>query len=77
MKFNDLSKKKPKELVDLLKETQSELFHLKIKNATQQLEHKHKLRATRRDIARIKTVLTALLSTPSRGRVASEGPPRK
>lgn len=46
-----------KELVDKLAELKSELFFLRFKNATNQLTNPKILAETRRDIARIKTVI--------------------
>ena len=46
-----------KELADKLAELKSELFFLRFKNATNQLTNPKVLAETRRDIARIKTVI--------------------
>ena len=46
-----------KELADNLAELKSELFFLRFKNATNQLTNPKVLAETRRDIARIKTVM--------------------
>ncbi|HIU98266.1 MAG TPA: 50S ribosomal protein L29 [Candidatus Limadaptatus stercoripullorum] len=46
-----------KELADKLAELKSELFFLRFKNATNQLTNPKVLAETRRDIARIKTVM--------------------
>ena len=46
-----------KELADKLAELKSELFFLRFKNATNQLTNSKILAETRRDIARIKTVI--------------------
>ncbi len=46
-----------KELADKLAELKSELFFLRFKNATNQLTNPKILAETRRDIARIKTVI--------------------
>ena len=46
-----------KELQDKLNELKSELFFLRFKNATNQLTNPLQLKETRRDIARVKTVI--------------------
>ncbi len=46
-----------KELADKLAELKSELFFLRFKNATNQLTNPKILAETRRDIARVKTVI--------------------
>ena len=46
-----------KELADKLNELKSELFFLRFKNATNQLTNPKILAETRRDIARVKTVI--------------------
>jgi len=60
VKYNELNKKSVTELNDILKENKEELFQLKLKMSTMQLEDKHKIRAARRDIARIETKITEL-----------------
>jgi large subunit ribosomal protein L29 len=45
------------ELVEKLKEAKEELFNLRFQGATGQLESHGRLRAVRRDIARIYTIL--------------------
>lgn len=62
MKYNELSNKSPKELKDLDKKLREELFHLKIKSTTGQLEKKSQVRQVRRDVARIQTRLGSLKS---------------
>ena len=58
MKASELREKSVEELntqlVDLLKEQ----FNLRLRKSTGQLNQSHLLRQTRRDIARIKTLLT-------------------
>ena len=57
---------KPQELRDMTdnelqaraRELQDELFHLRLRRATSQLPNPMKVRETRRDLARLKTVLT-------------------
>ena len=45
------------ELVDRLREAKEELFNLRFQGATGQLENHGRLRAVRKDIARIYTIL--------------------
>ena len=60
MKYNELDKKSAKDLNSLAKELQTEMFHLRIKNKTGQLEKKHQISNIRKDIARIQTKLSEL-----------------
>ncbi|MCQ2603330.1 MAG: 50S ribosomal protein L29 [Clostridia bacterium] len=57
MKAKQVHEMTDKELQDKLNELKSELFFLRFKNATNQLTNPMVLVETRRDIARIKTVL--------------------
>lgn len=53
----DLRAKSPNELRELLLELRREQFNLRFQRATGQLESTNRIRAVRRDIARIKTIL--------------------
>ena len=57
MKFKDLSKKNKPEMLDLLNDLRAELFTLRFKNKTQQLDQTHKIKLVRRDIAKVLTYL--------------------
>jgi large subunit ribosomal protein L29 len=57
MKVADLRNKSVKELRDELLQRRKEQFSLRMQKASGQLGQTHLLGATRRDIARIKTVL--------------------
>ena len=57
MKANDVRKLKPAELEAKLGELKKDLFHLRMAHATKQLENPIQIRAVKRDIARVKTVL--------------------
>ncbi|MDD1371697.1 50S ribosomal protein L29 [Metamycoplasma hyosynoviae] len=57
MKFSDLMKKSVKELQDLLVEYRGELFTLRFKNATRQLDKTHRITEIKKDIARTLTAL--------------------
>ena len=52
--FRDLSEE---ELVQKEKELKEELFNLRFQHATGQLENIMRIKATKRDIARLKTVM--------------------
>lgn len=60
MKYDELKGKSPAELGKLDRELREELFHLKLKNTTAQLEKKNQVRFVRRDIARVQTKLAEL-----------------
>lgn len=47
------------ELAQKLGELHEEIFHLRLRKATSRLENPMKLRQTKRDLARVKTVLQA------------------
>jgi len=57
MKASDLRELTPEELQAKLKELEEELFNLRFQLASQQLENTARLKESRRDIARIQTVL--------------------
>jgi large subunit ribosomal protein L29 len=58
MKANELRTKSTEELNQELLVLLKEQFNLRLRKTTGQLNQSHLLRQTRRDIARIKTVLT-------------------
>ena len=58
MKAQDLREKSVEELNSELIELLREQFNLRMQAATGQLQQTHTLKAVRRDIARVKTVLT-------------------
>lgn len=57
MKSKQVLEMTDKELQDKLNELKSALFFLRFKNATNQLTNPLELKETRRDIARVKTVI--------------------
>lgn len=59
MNYTDLKDKNLNELQVLLKEKKVLLFELKAKLKTMQLTNTSELRATKKDIAKIQTALTA------------------
>ena len=58
MKAQDLKAKTPDQLRDELVALKKEAFNLRFQQATGQLENTARMRAVRRDVARIRTVLT-------------------
>ena len=57
MKAQDLKAKTPDELRDALVALKKEAFNLRFQAATNQLENTARMRAVRRDVARVKTAL--------------------
>ncbi|WP_045434158.1 50S ribosomal protein L29 [Metamycoplasma canadense] len=64
MSYVELKKKTVEELNNLLTELRAELFSLRFKNATRQLDQTHKINLVKKDIAR---TLTALNSKKEEG----------
>ena len=58
MKANELRKMSTEELVEKERKLKEELFNLRFQAATGQLVDTNKLRECKRDIARVKTLLT-------------------
>ena len=56
-KIADIRSKSPDELSGMLIELRKEQFNLRFQRATGQLEAVGRIRAVRRDIARVKTIL--------------------
>jgi len=59
MKAADLRTKTPDELTDQLGDLEKEAFNLRFQQASGQLENTARVRQVRRDIARVKTLLSA------------------
>jgi len=59
MKADELKTKTPDELQGQLVALKKEAFNLRFQQATGQLENTARMRVVRRDVARIKTVLSA------------------
>ena len=57
MKTVEIRDLKDAEIRESMAEKQEELFRLKFRSATQQLENPSLIRALRRDVARMKTIL--------------------
>lgn len=58
MKASEIRKMSTEEINKKIVELQDELFDLRMKQATAALEKPHKINAARKDIARMKTILT-------------------
>lgn len=58
MNATELKTKTPDQLRDQLVALKKEAFNLRFQQATGQLENTARMRAVRRDVARVKTVLT-------------------
>ena len=58
MQATEIRELNEQELRDRIAELEEERFRLRLRSATQPLEQPHRLRDLRRDIARMKTVLT-------------------
>ena len=58
MKAQELKSKTPDQLRDELIALKKEAFNLRFRQATGQLENTSRMNAVRKDVARIKTVLT-------------------
>jgi len=57
MKADDLREQTPDQLRDQLEGLKKEAFNLRFQAATGQLENTARMRAVRRDVARVKTIL--------------------
>ena len=57
MKASELRTKSCEELENMLKDLKSELFTLRFQNAINQLENPHKIADTKKDIARVMTII--------------------
>ena len=62
MKISKVREMTPEELENEARELSEQLFRLRFQKATGQLEDAHKIRNIRKDLARMKTVLTELQS---------------
>lgn len=59
-KIEDLQKKSRKELLELVSELKGKLLALRFENSTGQLNETHLFQTTKKDIARIFTVINAI-----------------
>ena len=58
MKVTELRNKEISELEAMLKDLKTELFNLRFQHAINQLENPHKISETKKEIARVMTVIT-------------------
>ncbi|MCI9449902.1 MAG: 50S ribosomal protein L29 [Clostridiales bacterium] len=58
MKATELRNKTSEELEAMLKDLKTELFNLRFQHAINQLENPHKISETKKEIARVMTVIT-------------------
>lgn len=68
MKFADIKDLSQVDVNKKIRETKEKIFESKMKNAMGQLSNPASLRTMRRDIARLKTALTAKLSSTQGGK---------
>ena len=61
MKANELRDKSQQELRDMLDELLKEQFNLRMQQGTEQLARHHVIRQVRKNIAKVKTVMTEQL----------------
>ena len=57
MKASELRNKSGEELEAMLKDLKTELFNLRFQHAINQLENPHKIADTKKDIARVMTII--------------------
>ena len=57
MKATEIREKSAVELKDQLQELKEELFHLRFQHAINQLDNPMRIKAVKKDIARVKTIL--------------------
>ena len=65
MKTSEIRKMSIEDINKKIAELKTELFELRMKQATASLDKTHKLNALRKDVARLKTVLTEKLNDGS------------
>ena len=73
MNAQELNEKSVDELQSELLELRKEQFNLRMQRATAQTEQTHTLKIVRRNIARVKTVLTQKAKVAPEGLTNSEG----
>lgn len=57
MKATEIRELSPSELNEKLSDLKAELFHLRFQHAVNQLENPTRIKAVKKDIARIKTIM--------------------
>ena len=73
MKAKDLRERTTPHLLELEKSLASEVFQARFKNFTNRLNDTAAIRKTRRDLARVKTLLTQRLATVAPAALDEEG----
>jgi large subunit ribosomal protein L29 len=73
MKAKDLRERTTEHLKELEKQLTGEVFQARFKNFTNRLNDTATIRKTRRDLARIKTILTQRQAAPSEVGAAEAG----
>ncbi len=58
MKASELRSKSSEELESMLKDLKTELFNLRFQHAINQLDNPHKIADTKKDIARVMTIIS-------------------
>jgi len=58
VKASELRNKSGEELEAMLKDLKTELFNLRFQHAINQLENPHKISETKKDIARVMTIIS-------------------
>ena len=72
MRAKEIRERTEEELQRMLKDAKEQLFRIRIQNATHQLDNTSNIRSTRREIARINTVLKEREKTVSLGTQGDE-----
>lgn len=67
MEAKQLREMSPDELSQKRRELKEEIFHLRLRRTTARLENPMKLRETRRDLARVETILSERSRGPKEG----------
>ena len=64
MRAKEMRERSDEELMKMLSDAKGELFNLRLKNATHQLDNTGELKKNRREVARIKTILNERAALP-------------
>ena len=66
MRAKEMRDRSDEELAKMLSDTKAELFNLRLKNATHQLDNTGDLKKNRREIARINTIINERAASPAK-----------
>ncbi|MCP4603396.1 MAG: 50S ribosomal protein L29 [Proteobacteria bacterium] len=74
MRAKEIRERKDDELLRMLEDAQNQLFRYRLQNATHQLDNTSIVQTTRREIARINTVITerSITSGPNSAPIENE-----